>query len=161
MMNELFDFGDDAKSTKPFIKWIGGKRYLLPEIVKLMPATFNEYWEPFLGGGAVFFHICNRIKKAYLSDINSKLMTTYEAIRNNPDQVSNMLAEMKENHCEDYYYQVREEYNGDNQDPISVSASLIYLNKSCFNGLYRENLKGKFNASFGNENPMVSESYGN
>jgi DNA adenine methylase len=129
---------------KPFIKWAGGKARLAPEIIKHFPPTFGRYHEPFLGGGAVFFAL--RPAKAILSDINADLVTTYCAIRDNPEEV---IAELQK------YKATKEEYNQVRaQDPFKLSAVMsaarfIYLNKTCYNGLYRVNQKGQFNVPFG------------
>lgn len=132
--------------VKPFVKWAGGKRQLIGEITFLMPREFNHYYEPFIGGGSVFFNLCTKIEKAFISDINSDLITTYQIIKNSPDELIERLREYKQNHCKEFYYEVRA---SEPVEPLERSARMLYLNKTCFNGLYRVNSKGKFNVPIG------------
>jgi len=143
-------------NAKPFVKWAGGKRQLIPELLKNIPKNFNNYFEPFLGGGALFFELYNHgilnDKKIYLSDINKELINTYKVIRNNPNELVEKLKEFKINHNKEFYYKIREldrNENYKNLDNITKAARFIYLNKTCFNGLYRVNKKGEFNVPFG------------
>ena len=132
----------------PFIKWAGGKRSLIPEIAKRLPETLDTYWEPFLGGGAVFFALDSRISKARLSDVNAELALTYQIVKKRTDELIDTLARHAENHDDPkYYYEVRDASN--NADPVVVAARFVYLNKTCYNGLYRVNKKGKFNVPRG------------
>lgn len=137
--------------ARPFIKWAGGKTQLLPEILARFPSRFNRYFEPFLGGAAVFFALEPR--KAALSDINADLIGTYKALRDDLPGVIRHLA--KHEATEEHYYAVRA------QDPAGLSpaasaARFIYLNRTCFNGLYRVNRSGKFNVPFGRyKNPRI------
>lgn len=138
-------------STKasPFVKWVGGKRALYPEIARRLPKTIGSYWEPFLGGGAVFFALKYKIQKAYLSDLNSELITSYQVLQAHPEAVIAQLAEHSVNHefDDDYYYQIRAQVWPDN--PVQATARFIYLNKTCFNGVYRVNKSGLFNVPKG------------
>ena len=138
-------------SAKPFLKWVGGKTQLLPHILGLFPKSFNRYHEPFVGGGAVFFSLSPH--KAILSDVNPDLIQAYTMIR---DDVESVIHELKMHRAEEaYYYSVRE------ADVASLSgaeaaARIIFLNKTCFNGLYRVNRSGKFNVPFGKyANPTI------
>lgn len=145
----------EQTQPKPFVKWVGGKRSIINELVKRMPVNFNNYYEPFCGGGALFFEIYNMVKgKCFLSDMNADLIITYNVIKNNPKELIETLKIHKEKHCEEYYYKVREMQ--DLQDRIQKSARFIYLMKTCFNGLWRVNKKGEFNVPIGSyKNPNI------
>lgn len=146
----------DHARAHPFVKWAGGKRTLIQEIVKVMPKTFNTYWEPFLGGGAVFFALDSRISDAKLSDINLDLMLTYRALDKYPDGVIGGLQNHARRHNRRYYPVVRNRH--DLQDLAEIAARFIYLNKTCYNGLYRVNKKGRFNVPIGShKNPSICD----
>ena len=143
-----------VRRVHPFVKWAGGKRQLLGEIQARLPETYGDYYEPFVGGGAVYFDLVPR--GATINDINSSLINAYWQIRDNPHDVMSALDELDggQNECEDakaYYYDVRERYNvalmSDSYDAVTA-ALLIYINKHCFNGLYRVNAKGRFNVPY-------------
>ena len=139
-------------NVKPFLKWAGGKRSLIPEIEKYVPSNFDSYYEPFLGGGALYFHL--QPASAYLNDINDRLIKTYEALRDDPQQIISLLKTMPNNR--EYYYSVRTDKEIDRKTKTEIAAWLIYLNHTCFNGLYRVNSKNEFNTSFGRyENPLI------
>ena len=159
-------FEKDRIECKPFIKWVGGKGQLLSEINKLYPVelgkNINKYAEIFLGGGAVLFDILSKYKldEVYISDKNLELINTYKSIRDNVDILIKSLKEMEEQYIplnnEDrkiYYYEKREEYNSlkINSEVSNIEKAIlfIFLNKTCFNGLYRVNKKGKFNVPMG------------
>ena len=159
-------FEKDRIECKPFIKWVGGKGQLLSEINKLYPVelgkNINKYAEIFLGGGAVLFDILSKYKldEMYISDKNLELINTYKSIRDNVDILIKSLKEMEEQYIplnnEDrkiYYYEKREEYNSlkinSEVNNIEKAILFIFLNKTCFNGLYRVNKKGKFNVPMG------------
>ena len=159
-------FEKDRIECKPFIKWVGGKGQLLPEINKLYPIelgkNINKYAEIFLGGGAVLFDILSKYKldEVYISDKNLELINTYKSIRDNVVILIKSLKEMEEQYIplnnEDrkiYYYEKREEYNSlkinSEMNNIEKAILFIFLNKTCFNGLYRVNKKGKFNVPMG------------
>lgn len=142
----------------PFLKWAGGKRQLLPEIRKYIPKSFNIYYEPFVGAGALLFDI--QPSKAVINDINKELIITYEQIRDNIDKLIDALKTHRENHSDKYYYAVREKDRVENYllttDPVEIAARMIYLNRTCFNGLYRVNSKGYFNVPLGKyKNPNI------
>lgn len=132
--------------TKPFVKWAGGKRSIMDELTQRMPDKFNEYYEPFVGGGAVFF--TNNFSNANLSDMNSDLITTYNTVRDRPSELISVLKDHEMNNSKEYFYDVRSRHHL--ADMIEISARFIYLNKTCFNGLYRVNKSDKFNVPFGN-----------
>jgi len=139
----------------PVLKWAGGKRQLLPRILERLPEKIGTYYEPFVGGGAVFFALAheNRFEQAVLSDQNEDLIAVYRALKSKVSAVISALAVHEENHCEDYYYDVREQGPS---DLVTRAARMIYLNKTGFNGLYRVNSKGKFNVPFGRyEKPRI------
>ena len=134
--------------ARPFLKWAGGKRAVVPEIAKRLPVTIETYWEPFLGGGAVFFSLDSRIRTAQLADVNAGLALTYQLVRNKPDEVIGLLKAHETQHGDkDYYYRVRKAT--DSKDAVQVAARFIYLNKTCYNGLYRVNKSGAFNVPRG------------
>ncbi len=142
----------------PFLKWAGGKRALVPEIAKRLPDSFNDYYEPFLGGGAVFFSLDSRInRKAVLSDLNTELILTYKMLQKDPQAVIEKLKHHQLSHCKDYYNKVRDEGHFE-QDAVCLAARLVYLNRTCYNGLYRVNKKGKFNVPMGSyKNPRICD----
>lgn len=137
---------------KPIIKWVGGKTQLLPQIKERLPVRFNTYYEPFLGGAAVLLDL--NPATAIVSDINPELINMYQQVRDNVDSVLLELTVIDRAHeaADDpkaYYYLVREKYNKHLCDNNAVQAArFIYLNKHCFNGLYRVNSKGEFNVPF-------------
>lgn len=131
---------------KPIVKWAGGKTQLLRYIVPLLPKQFNRYYEPFFGGGALFFEI--QPLKATINDYNFKLINVYNVVKNNPNELIDLLNEHQRNHKDGYYNKVREEFNRNilnNKYSITDAADFIYLNKMCYNGLFRVNSKGLFN----------------
>ncbi|MBU4693656.1 DNA adenine methylase [Mycoplasma zalophidermidis] len=140
---------------KPFVKWAGGKAKLIPKIKSKMPTKYNKYIEPFVGGGALFFHI--QPKDFIINDINSELIDTYKCFTNkrNYNGLIKILENHAQNHNDEYFYEIR---NLDRDSNFSLltrperAARLIYLNKSCFNGLYRVNKKGFFNVPSGKKN---------
>ena len=147
----------DRAHARPFLKWAGGKRALVPEITKLLPDTINTYWEPFLGGGAVFFALDGRIRDARLSDVNVELILTCQTVRNKLDALLPRLQEHKGAHTDKkYYYRVRRATTS--PDAAEVAARFIYLNKTCYNGLYRVNKSGLFNVPRGEyKNPAICD----
>ena len=151
---DLTEPPDTNGKAKPFIKWAGGKRQLLDVLTSKIPPKFEVYHEPFLGGGALFWRLVPQ--KAVLSDVNIDLVITYKVIQETPLELIESLQRHKENHGKDYFYAVRE--NDNTKDPIELAARFIYLNKTCYNGLYRVNKKGKFNVPFGRYvNPAILE----
>lgn len=147
--------------AKPFVKWVGGKRQLLPEISKRVPkkSSISTYYEPFLGGGAVFLSM--QPKKAIVNDYNSELINAYKVIQNDVEGLINHLKIHKNE--EEYFYHLREqdrESDYKNWSDIEKASRLIYLNKTCYNGLYRVNSQGYFNTPFGKyKNPNIVNEY--
>ena len=147
----------DRPRAYPFLKWAGGKRAIVQDILEELPAQFNDYWEPFLGGGAVFFALDSRIRKAYLSDFNSDLMLTYKTLQENSHKIIKQLKIYKKRHNSQFYKKIREQGHSE-QDPVKLAARFIYLNKTCYNGLYRVNKAGKFNVPEGRYiNPKICD----
>ncbi|MBF0564773.1 MAG: DNA adenine methylase [Nitrospirae bacterium] len=136
----------------PFVKWAGGKRQLLSTIDKYLPPFGNNYtyYEPFIGGGALLFHL--QPKKAVINDSNAEIANCYEVIRDYPDELIADLQEHNRKNNEEYYYEVRDsdrkpEYKTSTK--IQRAARILYLNKTCYNGLFRVNSQGQFNVPFG------------
>lgn len=160
--------------AKPFVKWVGGKRQLLPDIERRLPDSFKTeseltYVEPFVGGGAVLFHLLENypnIKRAVINDVNPKLIATYRAVRDNLKELTAILTELQNTYIEikdeearkAFYLEVRERFNHDILSNVENAAYLIFLNRTCFNGLYRVNSKGYFNVPFGKyPNPTICD----
>lgn len=157
--------------AKPFIKWAGGKGQILGQLDKYLPRQLGErpftYVEPFVGGGAMLFHMLNNyseIKQVVINDINKHLVTTYRVIKEQPQELIRQLSLIEQqyytlNSEEDkkaFYLNAREIFNEEILDDIGRAKYLIFLNRTCFNGLYRENSKGKFNVPFGrNPHPTI------
>ncbi|MDX2228531.1 MAG: DNA adenine methylase [Leptolyngbyaceae cyanobacterium bins.349] len=131
-------------APRPFLKWAGGKGKLISQYSFYFPKNYSSYYEPFLGGGAIFFHLQPR--QAWLMDINSELVNVYQCVRDRLPEVLELLAFHRDAHCHEYYYHMRACIP---TAAIERAARLIYLNKTCFNGLYRENSKGQFNVPMG------------
>jgi DNA adenine methylase len=136
------------KLVAPFLKWVGGKRQLIPTIVEHIPKNIKTYIEPFIGGGAILFHL--QPKNAIINDFNSELINVYCTIKNNLEEL--ILDLQKHKNESDYFYEIRSldrKKNFDNLTNIERASRIIYLNKTCFNGLYRVNSSGEFNSPFG------------
>lgn len=149
--------------ARPFLKWAGGKSQLLPELTQRLPSHFNRYHEPFVGGGALFFHLWNGgwlRAGAVLSDFNPELIDCYRAVR---DEVEELIAALQvlKPHFNDreFFHEIRswDRRTGFAERPlVERAARTIFLNRTCYNGLYRLNNKGQFNAPFGNyKNPLI------
>jgi DNA adenine methylase len=164
----------DANIAKPFVKWAGGKGQLLNEIRKKYPAELggciNKYAEPFIGGGAVLFDVLNNyaINEIYISDINRELIHTYVTIRDNVDGLIQILHHYEKIYLpsddeerKNIFYEKRIHFNKlkkDGKRPIELAALFIFLNRTCFNGLYRVNSKGEFNVPQGSyKNPCICD----
>jgi DNA adenine methylase len=147
--------------AKPFVKWAGGKSQLLVQLEPLYPKAFNSYFEPFLGGGAVYFDL--RPGRAFLNDVNPALMASYDNIKRRPGTVIAILRDLEAKYLQGdkaarnaLFYDIRSEYNALRNSIPRKTAYLIFLNKTCFNGMYRESSTGRFNVPFGKyENPRI------
>lgn len=141
-----------SQAPAPFLKWVGGKRQLLTEIEKRAPKNYDKYFEPFLGGGSVLFNFTPH--SPVINDINPHLTNTYLQIKNNPQKLFEEIRKIDAIPCtKDYYYSIRSRYNekiSSNQLDEECAALMIWLNKHCFNGIYRVNSKGLFNVPFNN-----------
>ena len=158
--------------AKPFIKWVGGKSQLLEEIREKYPSKIEKYCEPFVGGGAVLFDILSKFqpKKVLINDINKELINTYSQIKNNCESMISQLSDLQciyKNHSleenKGFFYEKRTRYNelkvnGNEAENLEKAVLFIFLNKTCFNGLYRVNSKGLFNVPMGfYKNPMICD----
>ena len=145
------------QTAGPFLKMPGGKRQLLPEIREHVPATFGQYLEPFVGGGAVFFDLLASRSEvpAYLGDANAELITTYTAVRDDVESVIAALRPHERQHSKEHYYTVRAQRP---RSDAQIAARMIYLNRTCYNGIYRVNRQGGFNVPIGRyANPTVCD----
>jgi len=133
-------------TARPFLKWAGGKRSILQELMDRLPKEYKTYYEPFLGGAALFFSI--KPQDAYLSDVNFHLILTFRAVRDDVDRLITNLKIHASKHSAEYYTSARQRLSKE-KDPTKLGALLIYLNKTCYNGLYRVNKSGEFNVPIG------------
>lgn len=134
----------------PFLKWVGGKRWFTSSYPEILQQPFKRYIEPFLGSGAVFFHLCPR--QAILSDINEDLIEAYQAIKDDWCRVYSEIRKHHRNHSKQYYYSLR---SSKPRNQYTRAARFIYLNRTCWNGLYRVNLAGKFNVPLGTKTNVL------
>ena len=174
---------DEKDLPKPFLKWAGGKTQLLDELVDHLPSEINDpnkikkYFEPFVGGGALFFYLkfhYPHIEEFYLSDMNKELILTYKVIQNDPTALIERLRDLSDCYIKktkhekkEFYYEIRENFNKTliyfdhenySKEHIERASQMIFLNKTCFNGLFRVNKKGEFNVPFAYpENPLICD----
>lgn len=141
--------------VQPFLKWAGGKRQLLPQIRRFLPKQYKAYYEPFIGGGAVLFDL--QPKSAHINDANAELINLYNVIKESPNELT--VAAKKHKNTEDYFYHLRALDRDEvfaTLSPIERAARIIFLNKTCYNGLFRVNSSGQFNVPYGNyHNPLI------
>ena len=143
------------EETYPIVKWVGGKRQLMFELLKNLPKSYNRYFEPFIGGGALFFEL--QPSNAYISDMNEELINLYNVVKND---VYELIEELKKHEIsKEYFMNIRNidrTKNYKKWSNIQKASRFIYLNRTCFNGMYRVNSKGEFNVPFGNyKNPRI------
>lgn len=180
MMMQFKLMGVEATYAKPFLKWAGGKTQLLDELINRIPETIKDtkyiesYIEPFVGGGAMFFYLKNnfRIENSFLFDINPELVVGYKAVQKDHKKLTELLKGIEEGYLsksdeerEKYYYEIRDKYNRQipnfdyayyNDSWVERASYLIFLNKTCYNGLFRQNKKGHFNVPYGSyKNPRI------
>ncbi len=156
--------GADKMSARPFVKWVGGKGQLIGQLTELLPEDLSKgkfvYVEPFVGGGAMLFHMLSRypnVTRAVANDLNADLVTTYKVVRDSPEELVASLKEVErsfyaladETERRDFYLRQRERYNGHPTNAVETATLFIFLNRTCFNGLYRVNAKGQYNVPFG------------
>src|SRR5690625_5282423 len=145
------------KLVNPFVKWVGGKRQIMPSILENLPDDFNKrkYFEPFIGGGAVLFHL--QPKNAVINDFNEELINVYSVIKNNLEEL--IIDLEKHDNNSEYFYNIRALDRSDDYENLSNikrASRVLYLNKTCYNGLYRVNNAGEFNSPFGRyKNPNI------
>ena len=148
---------DKLEKLQPFTKWTGGKRKLLSKLKELLPADYNNYYEPFIGGGALFFELAP--KNATINDFNEELINCYIQIKNNPKELIEVLRKHKERNSKEYYLEIRGLDRLDtfsNLSGIERAARIMYMLRVNFNGLYRVNSKNQFNVPYGNySNPKI------
>ena len=161
-------------NAKPFVKWVGGKSQLLPQLEMLLPKDLASrenltYVEPCVGGGAMLYFMLKKfrnIKRVLINDLNERLVTTYKVVRDHPKDLIAALHDIQTEYyacsCEsercDVYFRCRERFNGGILSNLSVAALFIFLNRTCFNGLYRVNSKCQFNVSFGKSvHPLICD----
>ena len=164
----------NTMKAKPFVKWVGGKTQLIDQLEALLPADFDQwenvtYIEPFVGGGAMLFYMMqthSNINSAIINDINPDLTTCYKVVRDNPSALVDSLTEMQkayyalpsEETRKEFYLRMRDEFNTKSLDPIRNTTLFFFLNRTCFNGLYRVNKSGLFNVPFGRyETPTICD----
>lgn len=142
-----------TNTIQPFLKWPGGKRWFVREYSHIFPSKYNRYIEPFLGGGSVFFHLQPSV--ALLSDVNPDIIAVYESIKLSWKSLKRSLEYHQRMHSDEYYYKIR------NKNPSALlqkASRMLYLNRTCFNGIYRVNLEGKFNVPRGTKNEVILDS---
>jgi len=146
---------DETMRAKPFVKWAGGKGQLVEQLAARMPERYSGYHEPFVGGGALFFYLTP--ERAFLSDLNEELINAFLVVRNDCEALLKSLKQHK--NSAEYYYRIRA-LDPEDLDPVERASRFIYLNKTCYNGLYRVNRQGKFNVPFGRyKNPVYADEY--
>ena len=170
----LIAHGGETVRARPFVKWAGGKGQLLMQLDALLPSDLAQrenfvYVEPFVGGAAMLLHVLAKypnLRRAVINDANTELIATYETIKGKPEELIERLAKLQEEYlkCEteaarqSLYLELREKFNSRNGGKLEISALFIFLNKTCFNGLYRVNSKGEFNVPFGKaKNPPICD----
>ncbi|KSU17469.1 DNA adenine methylase [Lactococcus lactis] len=143
--------------VKPFVKWVGGKKQLMEVINLYRPKTFGRYYEPFVGGGSVFMNL--QYSKTTINDYNTELINVYEVVRDSVDELLSILKIHAENNSQEYFYSLREwDRTGvlEKKSSVERAARFIYLNKTCYNGLFRVNAQGQFNVPYGRyKNPNI------
>jgi DNA adenine methylase len=157
IQDHIISYSESSGHIEPFLRWAGGKRSLVKHLQKFLPSNPLEriYFEPFLGAGSLFFALRPNI--ALLSDSNQCLIDCYTYVRDCPELIANYLCEHKIRNSERYYYEVRDKYNCSSRS-AAQAARFIYLNKTCFNGIFRVNRKGKFNVPYGRkESPFLPD----
>lgn len=138
------------KNTLSFLKWPGGKRWFVNKYSNIFPDQYNHYYEPFLGSGAVFFYL--KPRRAVIADVNPELINLYKMMRDEPERLGLLLNNHQNQHDKNYYYKVRDT---EFQTEIDRAARFLYLNRACYNGMYRVNRQGKFNVPIGTKSNFI------
>lgn len=141
---------NEKNSLSPFLKWAGGKRWFVQKHADLLPSTFNRYIEPFLGGGSVFFHL--QPTQSLLGDTNPDVITAYRGIKEDWTALVQSLQYHQRKHSDEHYYRIRERVPS---KVVQRASRMIYLNRTCFNGIYRVNLRGEFNVPRGTKDAVI------
>lgn len=139
-----------SEKITPFLKWPGGKRWFVSQLFKIVPSEYNHYYEPFLGGGSVFFALAPN--NATISDINADLINLYTVMRDNHQELKEYLIKHNQLHSKEYYYETRKQTPS---APIESAARFLYLNRTCYNGMYRVNQNGQFNVPIGTKDNCI------
>lgn len=154
---------EGLKPISPLLKWVGGKSQLLQEILTKFPESFRAYHEPFLGGAAVYFGLDHKNRASFLSDTNPWLINFYSSVKSSPMELFNEISQLGANfnsldieNRSSMFYELRDEFNSITETSLRKAALLLFLNKTCFNGLYRENSKGKFNVPFNQSRGQIT-----
>lgn len=147
----------EVKSIRPLVKWAGGKTQLLPELMKRIPISWRTYYEPFVGSGALLIELYNRgkLSSAVISDLNEELINLYRVVKMKPEELIEALNNANFQNDKECYYNIRDRFNeiiGKLEHSVERAALFLYLNRHCYNGLWRVNKKGKFNVPFGKYN---------
>lgn len=146
--------GTAIQIPRPVVKWVGGKRGIVDTLMKLMPEDYGDYWEPFVGGGALFFALHPNPHRAHISDVNDDLMNMYRTVKRSKNKLMAELDVLSAFQSEDFYYAIRAEHNIN--DPALRAARFVFINKLCYNGLIRYNSKGQINTPWGHKkNPVT------
>ena len=144
---------------QPFLKWAGGKRQLIPRLKTYIPRTYGHYYEPFVGAGAMLFFL--KPEKSFINDMNAELINCYRVIRDHPEALLALCEQHAQNNSKAYYYDLRRQDRDPqfpNRSPLERAARILYLNKTCFNGLFRVNSQGYFNVPYGSyTNPTIAD----
>lgn len=149
-MVEILEVRKFMNELKPFTKWVGGKRQLLPELLELLPSSFGGYYEPFIGGGALFFELAP--EKAVINDNNKELVLAYQVIKDDVESLIDELKKHKEHNSKEYYLDLRSaDRDGriENMSDVERAGRILYMLRVNFNGLYRVNSKNQFNVPYG------------
>lgn len=136
-----------TNKIKPFVQWVGGKSRIKDQIISLFPKDIITYYEPFVGGGAIYFSLQHQ--DCVISDVNQELIHAYQTVKYNPDCLINILDKYKDKKSREFYYEVANQHYLTNQ--LDIAVRFIYLNKTCFNGMYRVNKKNQFYNTYGNK----------
>ncbi len=147
-------------TSSPFFQWVGGKRKIVDKLLEKIPSglELSNYYEPFLGGGALFFQVKDRFNKCFLSDINLEVVTSYNAVKNNPARIIELCESYRLKHSKKYYYQVRDN-NTNSNDPTEIAARFLYLNRYSFRGIYRVNRYNRSQMSYSSRNYSTFDNF--
>ena len=149
MMHSKANKSVSKTKPKPFLSWVGNKKRIADNLLEYVPNKINDYYEPFLGSGALFFGLHDKCHKAYLSDINLDLTTCYNAIKNTPYEVAKIVDDYENNTSKEYFYYIKDNHTSNN--PSSIGAKFLYINRYSFKSIYRLTLNNKLNIAYYNK----------